>query len=614
MSVAAALGGPAGGTDVLIVVPPVTRITLSAYGPHLLQAIAAARGHRVRVLYGSLSWAGTVGPDWCEELARIPCMLGGYVGERLFARAAHGLPPLGHGADRIFDIRAQVGEEKWRQLGGLPMGHPSLAPVPVDELLEAERCAFAWVDETARAIAGAGFRVVGCSTCFDQTNASLALLRAVKAHRPETTTLIGGSNCADGLHRGILALDPDGAAIDHLFAGEAEETFPAFLDELRAGRRPVQRVIEGRRCLDVEQLPLPCYDEYIEQHALFVGASATRYREQAVQYENSRGCFLGAEGACDFCGLNGEDRRFRSRAPGTTAHQVAELHRRHPDCEVFLTDNILSDRTLRALADAPSGARLFAQVAPRTSSGRARRFARAGFFTILPGFESLDTGQLRAMGKKTRASDNVLALRRLLAEGVSVFWNLLWGFPGEDPLAYRRMAELIPRLVHLPPPASAWHVFVARESPYHREPERFGIRAVRPLRAYQDIFPDLDTEDIATAFVGDYDAPAYTVPDDVRSYLGAADRWRERWSGPQPPLLHLLPMGPLLSVVDTRDGRAVRVIDEETARLVLRPRPLDDDSATTEALEQGWGVALDGLFVPLIVADSALLARLGVED
>jgi ribosomal peptide maturation radical SAM protein 1 len=475
-----------------------------------------------------------------------------------------------------------------------------------------------WVVETAEAIAEAGYPVVGCSTMFDQTNASLALLREVKRRRPETITIIGGANCAGSLSRGIIGLDPMSEAWDYIFDGEAEITFPRFLADLKAGRRPTQRVIGGAPCLDLDSLPPPGYDDYLEQHAAFVGGAASIFPQRDIQYETSRGCYRHLAGRCHFCGLNGEERRFRLRAPETVVKDVAGLHEKYPDSAIFLADTIVPDRNLGALADVPSGARLFGQVASRTSAQRAVQFQQAGFFAVLPGFESLDTTQLRAMGKGTRAADNVNAMRRLWSAGVTAFWNLLWGFPDEDPGAYRRMAAVIDRIHHLPPPRSAFHVYVTRDSSFRTDPARFGIRSVSPLAAYDDIFPEgTDTRDLAMVFTGDYDSPTYKAADELLFFLDAVDRWRAHWNPGPPPALALAPFGDLVLLMDTRGlprSRPVRVFTLEDARLLMQPRQLDDNPVALAAVEDGLALALDGEYVPLAVAKPELLDALGVVD
>ena len=72
---------------------------------------------------------------------------------------------------------------------------------------------------------------------------------------------------------------------------------------------------------------------------------------------------------------------------------------------------------------------------------------------------------------------------------MEVKWNLLYGFPGEDPAEYAKMAELLPSLYHLGPPQTAGRVRVDRFAPYFEHPERYGIVNVRPSRGFRYVYP-----------------------------------------------------------------------------------------------------------------------------
>ena len=58
---------------------------------------------------------------------------------------------------------------------------------------------------------------------------------------------------------------------------------------------------------------------------------------------------------------------------------------------------------------------------------------------------------------------------------------------------------------------------------FRLEQERFGIRGVRPLAGYADIYPEgVDPAGLAVVFTGDYDAPAYQAQEEVLRYLDVA--------------------------------------------------------------------------------------------
>jgi hypothetical protein len=94
-----------------------------------------------------------------------------------------------------------------------------------------------------------------------------------------------------------------------------------------------------------------------------------------------------------------------------------------------------------------------------------------------------------------------------------VKWNLLYGFPGEDPAEYAEMRNLIPLLTHLEPPQSCRHIRFDRNSAYVNDPAEYGLTNLRPALAYQYVYHSLVEDDraqIAYYFEAEYaDASAH---------------------------------------------------------------------------------------------------------
>src|SRR5262249_14390972 len=147
--------------------------------------------------------------------------------------------------------------------------------------------------------------VVGCSTMFQQTAASVAMLKSVKRLRPEIVTVLGGANCEGEMAAGILSLD---AGIDFVFSGESDASFPKFLQVLASGSRPPGPVIPGEPCLTLDMLPTPDFAQYYEQLEYFLpDGLLAPWEEIWLPYESSRGCWWGQKHHCTFCGLNGQE-------------------------------------------------------------------------------------------------------------------------------------------------------------------------------------------------------------------------------------------------------------------------------------------------------------------
>ncbi|MCI0442202.1 radical SAM protein, partial [bacterium] len=91
------------------------------------------------------------------------------------------------------------------------------------------------------------------------------------------------------------------------------------------------------------------------------------------------------------------------------------------------------------LAERTTKLDLFYEVKANLKKVQIRLLRDAGVRTIQPGIESFSNSILQLMGKGVSALQNIQLLKWCKELGVSVYWNLLWGFPGEDPLEYDRM-------------------------------------------------------------------------------------------------------------------------------------------------------------------------------
>lgn len=594
--------------EILIIVPPFAAVNRPSLPAHLLQACALARGFRVSVLYANLLLAAEIGVALYSAVSNAPPHA--MVGERFFARSAHGLPPF---------------------------GEPGEAALPVDidvdlpALVRLEPRAFAFAEAVAAAVARRPFKVVGATTTFEQTNASFALLQRIKRARPEIVTILGGANCEGEMARGIASLDPGAAQIDHIFSGESDVTFPAFLVALAAGARPRDRIVMGAPLGDLDALPTPDFTEYFEQREMIFPASARRSFEAALgptrlPYESSRGCWWGQKHHCTFCGLNGQGMAFREKSPERVFEELTSLAAAHGTARFCMTDNIMPrgyfKTLLPRLAASPSKVSLFYEQKANLSLDDVLTLKRAGVHSIQPGIEALSSALLRRMDKGVLARQNLVLLRDARAAGLDLQWNLLWGFPGDLAKDYEDTLALLPLLHHLQPPDSLLHLSIDRFSPYFQRPEAYGIENIRPHPSYRAAFPGhAALHQIAYYFVGDYASAAHRrrdLIDRIEQEIGA---WRARWAPaagaqPTPPTLRVSQVGDHYLVLDTRGlpgTDETMVLDRDEAASALRAAPYAETAAVARAIERRIGVVVDDFYVPLATASPALLQSLERE-
>lgn len=598
------------GCDALILVPPFCELHYPSLGAHTVQACARAGGFDVRVYYANLDFAAAIGTAAYTRACRA--FRGTFVGERLFARAAYGVPPLGRNARDMCDpLRVPGGAIGFQVYGDLaPATTELLALLPGIEARVP-----AWVEDLGARLADLAIPVVGATTTFEQTAPAVALLAAVKRHRPETCAIIGGANCESEMAEGILAIAP---FLDHVFSGESEATFPTFLAG-RADGLPQPRLLVGRPCRDLDAIPPLDYDDYFGQRAELLGAADLAVLEPTMlPYETSRGCWWGEKHHCTFCGLNGEGMAFRTRSVGRALDDLGALTARYATRKIMMADNIMPHRFFSTLvprlASELPGLDIFYEQKANLTRERLAALKAAGIRLIQPGIEALSSDLLRRMNKGVSAAQNVNLLRDARGLDVSLVWNLLWGFPGDRREHYEETLLLVGQLTHLQPPGGFWPVMIDRFCPYFEEPSRYGVTNVRPLAGYHDILPDgAPAAKVAYHFEADFDSGAYAAPELLRDIEAAIKAWRSAWASGRPPELRLGTYRGAWIVADTRGlpaGEPLHVLDPGVARMLTASAPYDAASSQRELIARRLAVRIDDWFVPLPAVDAATLALL----
>jgi ribosomal peptide maturation radical SAM protein 1 len=589
------------GGDVLLVVPPFAGLDRPSLAAHTLQACAEQAGFQTRVFYASMVLAEAMGDTLYEAVCFAPTSA--LLGERFFARSAYGVPPLGRD-DPV--IEAAITDLS---------GKVDLSPEFIRAL---EGRIGGWVEEVAAAIVALGFPIVGFSTTFEQTSASVALLNRVKALAPSIIALLGGANCEGEMAEGILSLP---VQVDYVFSGESEEVFPAFLRDIRAGRRPSTRIIQGTQCRNLDSVPLPDFREFFDQRDAFLPESPYASADAVwLPYEASRGCWWGEKHHCTFCGINGQGMAFRERSADRVIGHLRTLVERYSLSRICMTDNIMPHRFFQTLIprlgqEVPD-LHLFYEQKANLSLEQVAALTRAGVKLIQPGIEALSTDLLKRMDKGVTGRQNIALLRYARSVGVEMNWNLLYGFPGDGAEEYRRTLELLPYLRHLQPPTDLCRLSIDRFSPYFFASARYGIRSIRPMDSYVSVLPDgADNAKIAYHFLGDYDSGVLSDTTLLASLSAEVATWQKLWErdGDEPPTLAVVAFGEdQFMVLDSRgldDTLPVQFIDRAQAAAVLTARPMRDDDETFQwARERSLAIEYEGWHVPLATASLDVFA------
>lgn len=340
--------------------------------------------------------------------------------------------------------------------------------------------------------------IVGFTTTFNQTVASLVLAAMLKARRPDLKIVFGGAGCEGPMG---VAMARGFEVIDVVVRGEAEHVVGPLMEAMlvdeavprlpglcyRDGNDVVVIDFADGAEVDIQDVPIPTYDEYFER------LERSPLDEDAAQhiilpYESSRGCWWGAKSHCTFCGLNAERLVHRSKPADQVFDEMLELVRKYRYLDVVMVDNIIDMGYFRdllpRLASAGLDLRIFYETKSNLTKEQVMLLASSGVTTIQPGIETLSTPVLRMIRKGVTALQNIQLLKWCASAGVIVDWNVIHGFPGERPEHYERMAALLPLLVHLAPPRLT-QLRLDRFSPYARDPDGHGIALLGPQHSWK---------------------------------------------------------------------------------------------------------------------------------
>ena len=583
--------------DALIIVPPFREAHWPALGVHLLQAEAQRAGFNVSILYANLLFAHAIGIDTYHEMASADFLL---FGEYCFRAAAFGR------GDSVGTLA--VDEAEFSTMS-------KFVKFDYSFFSQINRIAPEWCDELCTAIADSALPIVGCTTSFDQTCPSLAILRRIKELNPQTVTILGGANCDGEMADGILTATD---SIDYVFAGESEKAFVSFLGEMSSGKPPPTRVIRSRPNMRLNELAVPTYHDFFEQRKTILPDFSPR--TVWIPYETSRGCWWGDKHNCTFCGLNAEGMGFREKTPDVVMRDLRQIAQNYDTRFVMMTDNIMPYSYFKSVlprlaAGETSKLVMFYEQKANLSLEKVELLRAAGVLLIQPGIEALSTPLLKLMKKGVRASQNIALLRYARAVDVGVVWNLMGAFPGDRIEWYRDTLEILRHIGHLSPPSNYRPVLLERFSPYHSAPESFGVSNIRPMPHYHRLFPATsDIEKIAYFFLADYASESASDETVKQEIDQAVLSWRRQWLGDAVPQLHVTKITDSDYVLyDTRGLAGIRemeFIDAEQAYVAL----WGDRSASSRAVE--WAMRrsacleIDGEVVPLATADPKLIHAL----
>ena len=225
---------------------------------------------------------------------------------------------------------------------------------------------------------------------------------------------------------------------DAVFCGEAELTWPRFLDDL--GRGEVERVYRSDGFVDMTRAPLPRYD------LLDLGAYST------AVVETSRGCPY----SCEFCEIPARlGKKPRVKSVPRVMEEVRALYELGADSIFFIDDNFVGSRKravtlLEALAafvrSVDFKVYFICQFTINFSKDEELLglFREANFKRVFIGVETPRRDTLAAAGKTQNTSvDAAEAVRRIQSYGLIVWCGLVVGFDTDDGRVFAEQLRLL---------------------------------------------------------------------------------------------------------------------------------------------------------------------------
>lgn len=578
----------------------------------LLKAGVARRGHDVHVHYLNLELASAIGHELYSRLSDLRTEM--LLGEWLFSYGAFG------SVGDVDGYRASVPniDEVCREFG-----------FDFDELSRMRIELFPSVlDRWCTSVDWSQYRAVGFTSTFEQNVAALGLARRIKHAHPDVSIIFGGANFDGEMGvEYVRAFD----WIDYAVIGEGDRALPDLIDALASDRDVDLPGVVGREdapsvrtspapslIRDMDSIPDPDYDDYFATLGRLGRDKVLGTAIPLLLIETARGCWWGEKHHCTFCGLNAQGMAFRSKSSERVLSEMRRLSGKYRIANFESVDNIMDmhylEEVLGPIASEQLDYELFYEVKANLDRKQLRALAKGGVRTIQPGIESLSTHVLKLMRKGSNLLLNVRVMKWAHYYGMRVAWNLIHGFPGETLDDYERQADLIPLLVHLPPPAGGGRIWLERFSPYFTDPD-FAARDVRPWEVYRHVYPEAEIDIAKIAYFFSYRFEDVVPRESLARFFEAMDDWQDSWKAGRRPILVYRRAPDWIQIMDKRrmDAPAAHAFSgwEAAAYEICGETDRTPKRVVTMLAEQGHEIPLDDV--------QALLARfcdtgLMVED
>ncbi len=300
------------------------------------------------------------------------------------------------------------------------------------------------------------FDIIGISITSNQQNRSLDIARFCKEYFPSSLVIFGGIGVEHLIHQEM----PD---VDVIFHGEAEETWPRFLEDLKQGAWP--RVYKNISKPDMAKTPAPRWELLRDDLSSYT----------TVLLQTTRGCPFD----CSFCDvIYTFGRKLRSKTIEQVLEEVRRLSALGVKMIFIADDNFAGDKKytkdlLRQLIPLNNSFKTPIEFITQIDITIANDeelltlLADCNFHSLMIGIESVNEQSLKDYNKQQNLRIPIReAVRKIQSYGMVVLAHMIIGADSDDTEVFRKTTEFITdtNIVHhlchplaAPPGTKMWY-------------------------------------------------------------------------------------------------------------------------------------------------------------
>lgn len=358
---------------------------------------------------------------------------------------------------------------------------------------------YQWVVDT---IDWNSFDIVGFTLNYGQFLPSLAVAKEIKRRYPQITIVLGGSRTVGALGKHVLECFD---YIDYIVSGDGELALTALalnteqitqIPNLQYRYNDMVQVNPQNDCFDLNELPILNYDQFFSELEL-CSQSVKQYFQYygRLPVEISRGCFWNK---CSFCNLNIQYCSYREKKISKIITEIDYLSSQYKILDFHLIGNVLPQDHhlfLKEIQHIGKDFRFFAETrAGRMKSNDYTDLKNAGFTEIQTGIESFSPHYLKTMNKGTKVIDNIAVLKYCKENGITNRYNLIIGYPNEEPIDFLETKENIKTITSFLDPPHLCQLRVLYGNDIYNDPAAFNIKKLRYSPIDSVMFPSLFLE------------------------------------------------------------------------------------------------------------------------